>query len=298
MLNGIVFDIKRYSIHDGPGIRTTIFLKGCPMRCWWCHNPESQEPQPQIIFRPNRCDLCQVCLEACSHSALSWSQTGPLTDREACERCGDCTRVCFPEARQLVGRTMSLVEVMAALERDVPFFDESGGGVTLSGGEPLFQKEFCLALLKACKKQDIHTVLDTCGFVSPQTLEQVAPLVDLFLYDLKLVDREKHLRYTGLSNERILANLQALSGQGANLLVRIPLIPGVNDDPDEIQQIGEFLRALPVSPQVELLAYHNIAEAKYSGLDMAYALPALQPPSIEQVQLFADRLRGFGLMVK
>jgi len=197
-----------------------------------------------------------------------------------------------------VGRTMSLVEVMAALERDVPFFDESGGGVTLSGGEPLFQKEFCLALLKACKKQDIHTVLDTCGFVSPHTLEQVAPLVDLFLYDLKLVDRENHLRYTGLSNERILANLRELSGRGANLLVRIPVIPGVNDDPDEIQQIGEFLRALPVRPWVELLAYHNIAEAKYSGLDMEYALPALQPPSIEQVQVLAARLRSFGLVVK
>jgi pyruvate formate lyase activating enzyme len=298
MLNGIVFDIKRYSINDGPGIRTTIFLKGCPLHCWWCHNPESQDPKPQIIFRPKRCDLCQACLEACSHSALSWSPNGPLTDREACKLCGDCTRVCFPEARQLVGKPMSLVEVMAAIERDVPFFDESSGGVTLSGGEPLFQKEFCLALLKACKKLDIHTVLDTCGFASLLTIAQAAPLVDLFLYDLKLVDHAKHLCYTGLSNERILANLQALSTLEANLLVRIPVIPGVNDDSDEIQRIGEFLSALPVRPPVELLAYHNIASAKYSGLDMEYALSSLQPPSFEQVQMYADRLRSFGLAVK
>jgi len=298
MQTGLIFDLKKYSINDGPGIRTTIFLKGCPLHCQWCHNPESQSAQPQVIFRPNRCDLCQSCLEACTHSALTWSVNGPLTDREACQVCGDCTRVCYPEARQLVGRQMSLTEVMDAIERDVPFYDESGGGVTLSGGEPLFQKDFSLAILEACRKLDIHTVLDTCGYASARTLAQVAPLVDLFLYDLKLVDHEKHLQYTGVSNERILANLQALSSLGADLLVRIPLIPGVNDDPLEVQNIGEFLHSLPETPAIELLTYHNIAEAKYSGLNMEYTLPSLQPPSFEQVQVVATRLRGFGLVVK
>jgi pyruvate formate lyase activating enzyme len=223
---------------------------------------------------------------------------GPLTDRTVCERCGDCAQVCFAEARQLVGRQMSLPEVMTSIMQDTPFHDESGGGVTLSGGEPLFQKEFSLAILKACREQDIHTVLDTCGYASWQTIEQALPYVNLFLYDLKVIDSARHKQYTGVSNEGILSNLQGLSRLGANLVVRIPVIPGVNDDEHEMGQIGGFLSALPNRPVVELLAYHNIAAAKYTGLDMEYALPDLQPPAFEQIQAQAALLRGFGLQVK
>lgn len=251
-----------------------------------------------MIFRPGRCDLCGACLEVCQHAAITWSLNGPQTDREACQRCGDCVQVCYSEARQMVGRQMNLSEVMAEVKQDLTFYEESGGGVTLSGGEPLFQKEFSLAILKACRTQNIHTVLDTCGYASWQTIEQFTHYVDLFLYDLKAIDPVKHQRYTGQSNERILENLESLSRLGANLLVRIPVIPGVNADELEMRQIGAFLSSLPHPPPVELLAYHNIAAAKYAGLDVIYALPDLQPPTPEQMTSFATLLRGFGLHVK
>lgn len=298
MQTGIVFDIKKYSINDGPGIRTTLFLKGCPLRCQWCHNPESQSPRPEIIFRPGRCDLCSACLEACQHEAITWSLNGPLTDREVCERCGECAGVCYSEARQVVGRQMSLPEVMAEIKQDLTFYEESGGGVTLSGGEPLFQKEFSLAILKACREQDIHTALDTCGYANWLVFEQVSPFVNLFLYDLKTLDPVKHQQFTGQSNKRILTNLEGLLCLGANLLVRIPVIPGVNADEFEMKQIGKFLSSLPQPPSVELLTYHNIAEAKYTGLDMPYTLPDIKAPGENQMRSFTDLLRGYGLQVK
>lgn len=292
---GIVFDIRKYSIHDGPGIRTTVFIKGCPLRCWWCHNPEGQVAGLELIIHQNRCIRCGACVDECEHGALSWDGQGPLTDREKCEQCGACAEVCYAEARQVVGREMTVAQVMAEIERDIPFYDESGGGVTLSGGEPLSQRDFALGLLKACKEEEIHTALDTCGFATWDTFERVRGYVDLFLYDLKLVDAEKHRQFTGVSNERILANLQALSQRGHKIIVRVPIIPGINDDAETARQIASFAASLPHLDGIELLPYHHTGVDKYTRLNKTYLLPDAQPPSGERMRKIAEILQEYRL---
>jgi pyruvate formate lyase activating enzyme len=296
-LQGIVFDIKRYSIHDGPGIRTTIFFKGCPLSCWWCHNPESQSPTIEMIFRPHRCIHCGACLVACEHGAISWDGEEPLTDREKCTRCGACAAACYAEARQCVGRAWTVDQVMAEVQRDTAFYDESGGGVTLSGGEPLWQADFALALLQACKRQEMHTAVDTCGFAPWATVDRLREYTDLFMYDLKLLDDARHRRFTGVSNHLILQNLQALSQRGHHIVLRVPVIPGINDDDASMRQIGAFAAALPHLDEVDLLPYHHIGVDKYVRLNKAYRLPATRPPSDERLAEMAHLLRQFGLSV-
>jgi pyruvate formate lyase activating enzyme len=295
---GVVFDIKKFSIHDGPGIRTTVFFKGCPLACRWCHNPESQTPRPERIFRENRCLRCGACLTACEHGAISLDGDVPVTNNEKCTLCGACVEVCYAEAREIVGREMTVVEAMAEVERDVVFYDESGGGVTVSGGEPLMQPEFLLALLRACREQKIHTALDTCGFAPWQTLDRIRPHVDLFLYDLKLMDDGRHRHLTGVPNEIILSNLRALSQKGHNIILRVPIIPGLNDDEENIRQIGAFAAALPHLDGVDLLPYHRAATDKYERLHKDYTLSAIRPPSEERLAEVARILQAAGLRVK
>ncbi len=294
----IVFDIRKYSIHDGPGIRTTVFFKGCPLRCRWCHNPEGQFLGVEVILRSARCIRCRACVEACPHGAARLGEAGPEVQRERCERCGECTLVCCAEARQIVGREMTVAQVMAEIEGDIPFYDESGGGVTLSGGEPLAQRDFALGLLEACKEKEIHTALDTCGFATWDTFERLRACVDLFLYDLKLVDAEKHHQFTGVSNERILANLQALSQRGHKILLRVPVIPGINDDAETIRQIASLAASLPHLDGIELLPYHHIGVDKYTRLNKTYLLPDAQPPSEEKMAELTYILQAYGLPVK
>ncbi len=297
MITGIVFDIRKFSIHDGPGIRTTVFFKGCPLRCRWCHNPEGLAPRPELMLHTNRCIHCGACLEVCPHGAIS--HTGELisTDAERCVGCGACVAVCYAEARRIVGREMTPAQVMAEIEQDAPFYDESGGGATFSGGEPLLQWEFLLELLRACKARGIHTAVDTCGFAPWEALDTIREYVDLFLYDLKLINAARHRQFTGVSNAPILRNLQMLAQRGSALILRLPLIPGVNDAAEDLHRWGEFVAALPHILQVDILPYHRLGAEKYERLNRPYGLPELRPPSAERLAEVAQILAAFGLNV-
>jgi pyruvate formate lyase activating enzyme len=296
-ISGIVFDIKKFSIHDGPGIRTTVFLKGCPLRCWWCHNPESQRLQPEIMLRGQRCIECAACLEACAQGAISINGDGVVTDRALCIQCGICTESCYAEAREVVGRRMTVTQVMAEIEKDLSFYDESGGGVTFSGGDPLLQRDFLLALLIACREKEIHTAVDTSGAFSWRTLDMIRPYVDLFLYDVKTMDDERHKHVTGVSNQLILHNLQALSALGHKIVLRLVVVPGVNDEEENIRRTAAFATTLPHLESVSLLPYHDTAVHKYANLDRVYPLPAVAAPETERMRHFAEILREYGLVV-
>jgi pyruvate formate lyase activating enzyme len=252
----------------------------------------------EMIFRESRCIACQACLAACEQGALAWNGNGPVTDLEKCRLCGACAAVCYAEARQQVGREMTVEQVMAEVERDIAFYDESGGGVTLSGGEPLLQRDFLSALLRACRAKEIHTALDTSGFAAWETIERIRGDVDLFLYDLKLIDDVRHRQFTGVSNAPILKNLQALSQQGHAIRLRVPVIPGINADDESVRQIGAFVAALPHLNGVDLLPYHAIGIDKYARFNRAYKLPETRSPSDERLAEIAHILNSFGLTVK
>jgi pyruvate formate lyase activating enzyme len=282
MLTGTIFDLKRYAINDGPGIRTAVFMKGCPLDCWWCHNPEGRAMHPQLMVRSNRCRLCGDCVAACPQGAIRLEDK-VYTDAVLCQDCGACAQACVQGARELVGRTVTVPELLREIERDVVFFDQSGGGVTLTGGEPLMQPRFTRELLRACQAHGIHTALDTSGYAPGKVVAEAVKYTALFLYDLKLMDDARHRKFTGVSNRLILSNLRRLSAAGAQIIVRIPLIPGVNDDAQNLHLTQQFLASLPHAVGVEVLPYHDIAQAKYAALDLVYRLPALTSPSVERV---------------
>jgi pyruvate formate lyase activating enzyme len=295
--SGIVFDIKRFAIHDGPGIRTTVFFKGCPLHCWWCHNPESQSYHPELMIRANRCIGCGVCEEVCLHKAIHYDGTRFVTDREICQVSGACAANCYAGAREISGQEMSVAQVMGMIERDIPFYDQSGGGVTFSGGEPLSQAAFLAELLRACQSRDIHTTLDTSGYAPWETLDRVREHIDLFLYDLKIMDDEAHQKYTGGSNQVIMSNLRALSERGHHLVVRVPVIPGINNSQENLEASGAFLASLPNLEAIHLSGYHDIGIAKYESLGLVYQLPEQRPPTPEELTHAAEVLRGYNLPV-
>lgn len=298
MLTGRIFDLRRFSIHDGPGIRTTVFFQGCPLKCKWCHNPEGRSGKAELMLRPARCIGCGACEETCPQGAITRPNGAVRIDRELCDRCGLCAEACYAEALNLAGYRVTALELACQIERDRIFYEQSGGGVTFSGGEPLLQAGFLSEVLEACKQKHIHTAVDTCGYAPWSAFEAVEANTDLFLFDLKLMDEELHRRYTGVSNQRILENLARLSGAGHRIVVRIPLIPGVNDDEGNLGRAGAYLGGLPALEYVELLAYHTIGAEKYAGLGQRYELEGLKPPAEEQMLAAVRRLEEYGLKVR
>ncbi len=299
MKSGLIFDIKRYAIHDGPGIRTTVFLKGCPLQCPWCHNPEGQDSNPELSYNETRClEDCSECIKICPQDALSFVNRLVSIDRDKCDLCGDCAPACPTEALEIIGRDLSVEEVMEEIEKDRVFFEESGGGVTFSGGEPLAQLEFLKAVLDKCKKKGLHTVLDTCGYAPYEYIEEIAKKIDLFLYDLKLMDDKKHQEAMGVSNKLIIENLKKLSEKGSQIIVRIPIIEGVNDTEENIIGTAKFIASLPGIKEISLLPYHKGGRQKYSRLNKASKMDKAPSPSKEKIKKIKKKLEHYGFEVK
>ncbi len=312
-LKGRIFDIQYFAVQDGPGIRTTVFFKGCPLHCPWCHSPESQAFYPQLSWMSQKCvgtaECKNVCIETCPKKALSYGKTekNSLTgedkqlvriDRDLCDNCGECVQVCYPKALSVCGQDYTVGEVMEKARRDLPFFESSGGGVTLSGGECLCQPKFALALLKQLKEEKIHTAVDTTGFVDGTIIESVLPYTDLFLYDLKHMDSETHRAVTGVPNERILENAERIAAAGGLLQVRIPVIPGFNNSRKNIEETGAFCQSLKSAVTcIQLLPYHNLGLMKYLRLKEDAPLFDVKPPSDEEMQRHKETLEAFGLDV-
>ena len=296
---GVVFDVKRGSAEDGPGIRTTVFLKGCPLRCTWCHNPEGIDPRPVLSIGPDRCVRCGACAEACPHGAVTLLPDGtPVTDRETCVSCGRCAEVCPTGARTMVGTVWESRALVADIARDRAFFEASGGGVTFSGGEPLAQHAFVLACLRSCRQEGLHTALDTSGFAPREVILAAAAAADLVLYDLKDTDPARHLENTGVPLAPITANLRAVDAAGTRLWIRVPVIPGINDGADVRRALVALLGSLERRHPVWLLPYHETAAAKYGRLGRAYGFRPQDAGHAERLAALAGALRDAGHAVR
>jgi len=296
-IRGSVFNLQRCSVHDGPGIRTTVFLKGCPLRCTWCHNPEGIDAAPELMLHGERCLGCGACGEVCPVTVGGAEPVVSPSDRAACLSCGSCVEACPADARELIGRVCDARDLADQVARDRPFFEASGGGVTFSGGEPLSQPEFLIACLQACRERGLHTAVDTCGLAPRDAVGAIAALADLVLYDLKHMDPEAHRRHTGVDNRLILDNLRLLSASDAEVWVRVPFIPGVNDDAANLDALGAFLASLPRRHRVFLLPYHPIAEGKTTHLAASTVFVPFAAPDAETLGAAGRRLRTFGLDV-
>ena len=295
-IQGTVFEIERFAINDGPGIRTLIFLVGCPLKCIWCSNPESQKPDRKLMVWKNRCLGCKHCISQCETGALSWDN-GIRLDRSKCNLCGKCTEVCNSNALTMVGALMSVAEVFAQVDKDATFYQSSGGGVTFSGGEAFAQPKFLLGLAKAAKARGYHTCVETTGYVAWDVLRDIMPYIDLFLYDFKQMDNQAHQKITGVSNELILSNYKRLVEYGKKTVARVPVIPDMTDSEENYQLLAEFLKKHNPCSRIDLLPYHRLGTSKYERLGTAYSLKNLLPPSAEKMEEIKAFFEGNGFNV-
>jgi len=302
--SGTVFDIQRYSIHDGPGIRTLIFLKGCPLTCLWCSNPEGQRFKPSLQFIERLCIGCRKCVSVCPTGAVAVSEKEITWNKEQCDECFKCVEMCPGKARQVCGKSYTVEQLLTDVEKDRAYYRRSGGGITLGGGEPLSQPDFCRDFLKEAKSRNLHTAVETCGYAKWKSLQKILEYTDLLFMDIKHMDPLQHKKLTGKSNELILDNIQraaqVMAGDEKEMIIRIPVIPTLNDSEDNIRSTAEFVRGLKKIKKIELLPYHNMGQAKYMRTKWTkpYSLHSLEPISGESVQTLKDIVESHRLIAE
>ncbi|MDY6825602.1 MAG: glycyl-radical enzyme activating protein [Bacillota bacterium] len=294
-IKGNIFNIQRYSIDDGPGIRTTVFMKGCPLSCLWCSNPESQKSIPELSHRDHSCNHCGKCVEVCELKAIMSTDNGVNIDRDLCNCCGKCVDVCDPGALKIFGQAVTVDEVFEQITKDRDYYKITGGGITASGGEPLAQPEFVSALFKKCCEAGIHTCMDTSGYGSIEALEKVLPFTRLVLFDLKHMDPDLHRKYTGCDNAPVIRNLKRIVNEGTTFIIRIPLIPGVNDLDDQVKAFARAVVGIAGSTEINIMPYHRYGQGKYKVLDRTYPLGELEPPTDEKLNSVKEIFQSFGL---
>jgi len=294
---GVIFDIKRFAVHDGPGIRTTVFLKGCPLSCWWCHNPEGIYDKKEIIFYDYKCMSCGKCIDVCSQNAIKKIKNNNVRNYNICISCGQCVEICPTASQQFIGQRITVEDIIKNIEKDVIYFESSSGGVTFSGGEPIMQPVFLKETLKFCKKMHIHTALDTSGYANREIFNSISKDIDLFLYDLKIINDRQHKKYTGVSNKLIIKNLETLVKKRRNVVLRFSLIPKITTTEENIKNVLNFISTLKGIDRIDVIPFHNVKE-KYIRIGKKYKMNNTKSPNVDEINNIKEKFEQRGFNVK